>query len=90
MINTLHSPTLDRRLLAVTKLTTKGFRVQFNSDSCVVLNGTKQVLSIPLVGNVYMLKTVKDGDAYLVEYASDWSDWKLWHARLGIPTMKTM
>lgn len=80
---TLHIPSLDRRLLSVSKLTERGLNVQFQAKQCVIMRGNDLVMSVQRHKNVYKLKMEPEPGCFFVEHGERTSIWELWHARLG-------
>ncbi|KAG2957385.1 hypothetical protein PC119_g27347 [Phytophthora cactorum] len=82
MVEVLHIPGLDRRLLSVGKLAECGMSVELQQNSCVIWNKSKAIASAKKVGKAYMLDCQKDM-AHYVEYGGMDNQWELWHARMG-------
>ncbi|KAG3192209.1 hypothetical protein PC128_g10620 [Phytophthora cactorum] len=82
MVEVLHIPGLDRRLLSVGKLAERGMSVELQQNSCVIWNKSKAIASAKKVGKAYMLDCQKDM-AHYVEYGGMDNQWELWHARMG-------
>ena len=84
MIEVLHIPGLDRRLLSVGKLAERGMRVEFQRSSCVIWITKRAIASGKKIGKAYFLNCEQE-EARSVEYVGVESEWELWHARLGHP-----
>ncbi|KAG2956426.1 hypothetical protein PC120_g28711 [Phytophthora cactorum] len=82
MVEVLHIPGLDRRLLSVGKLAERGMSVEFQQNSCVIWYKSTAIASAKKVGKAYMLDCQKDM-AHYVEYGGMDNQWELWHARMG-------
>ncbi|KAE9084570.1 hypothetical protein PF010_g20776 [Phytophthora fragariae] len=84
MVDVLHIPGLDRRLLSVGKLAERGLNVEFQRSSCVIWGSASAIALGKKIGKAYMLDCDQE-DARFVEYAGADSQWELWHARMGHP-----
>ncbi|KAE8906867.1 hypothetical protein PF007_g22869 [Phytophthora fragariae] len=84
MVDVLHIPGLDRRLLSVGKLAERGLKVEFQRSSCVIWGNASAIALGKKIGKAYMLDCDQE-DARFVEYAGADSQWELWHARIGHP-----
>uniref|UniRef100_A0AAV1UBQ4 Polyprotein n=1 Tax=Peronospora matthiolae TaxID=2874970 RepID=A0AAV1UBQ4_9STRA len=84
MVDVMHIPGLDKRLLSVGKLAGRGMRVEFQSSSCIIWSAKRAIASGKKIGKAYFLDCEQE-EARLVEYAGAESEWELWHARLGHP-----
>ncbi|KAE9000882.1 hypothetical protein PF011_g13989 [Phytophthora fragariae] len=84
MVDVLHIPGLDRRLLSVGKLAERGLNVEFQRSSCVIWGNASAIALGKKIGKAYMLDCDQE-DARFVEYAGADSQWELWHARMGHP-----
>ncbi|OWZ01945.1 Integrase, catalytic core protein [Phytophthora megakarya] len=82
MVEVLHTPGLDRRLLSVGKLADRGMSVEFQRNSCVIWNEYKAIASGKKYGKAYVLDCHQD-TAYYTECAGVDSEWELWHAHMG-------
>ncbi|KAE9332807.1 hypothetical protein PR003_g14330, partial [Phytophthora rubi] len=84
MVDVLHIPGHDRRLLSVGKLAERGLNVEFQRSSCVIWGNTSAIALGKKVGKAYMLDCDQE-EARFVEYAGADSQWELLHARMGHP-----
>ncbi|KAE8983908.1 hypothetical protein PR002_g23112 [Phytophthora rubi] len=84
MVDVLHIPGLDRRLLSVGKLAERGLNVEFQRSSCVIWGNASAIALGKKIGKAYMLDCDQE-EARFVEYAGADSQWELWHARMGHP-----
>lgn len=82
MVEVLHIPGLDRRLLLVGKLAERGMEVEFESSSCIIWSTQRAIAKGKKVGEAYILDCGQE-EARLVEHAGVDTEWELWHARLG-------
>ncbi|OWZ04219.1 Integrase, catalytic core protein [Phytophthora megakarya] len=82
MVEVLHVPGFDRRLLSVGKLGDRGMSVEFQRNSCVISNESKVIASGKKYGKAYELDCHQD-TAHDTDYAEVDSEWELWHARMG-------
>jgi hypothetical protein len=86
MVDVLHIPGLDRRLLSVGKMAERGLNMEFQRFSCVIRGNASAIAFGKKVGKAYMLDCNQE-EARFVQYAGADSQWELWHARMGHPTM---
>ncbi|KAG6595749.1 Integrase, catalytic core protein [Phytophthora cinnamomi] len=82
IVEVLHIPGLDRRLLSVGKLAERGMSVEFQRKSCVIWDKSTAIASGKKIGKAYVLECQQD-TAYYTEYSGVKSGWDLWHARMG-------
>nr|CAI72292.1 putative polyprotein [Phytophthora infestans] len=82
MVDVLHIPGLDRRLLSVGKLAERGMSVAFQRSSCVIWGRNAAIASGKKVGKAFLLDCQQE-EAHFVQYAGPDSEWELWHARMG-------
>ncbi|CAI5714033.1 unnamed protein product [Peronospora farinosa] len=82
MLDVLHIPGLDRRLLSVGKLAERGLNVEFERTSCIIWNKKQAIASGKKVGKAYILECQQETAQY-VEYSDVDSNYDLWHARMG-------
>lgn len=82
MVEVLHIPELDKRLMSVGKLAGRGMRMEFQSSSCVIWSAKRAIASGKKIGKAYF-QDYEQEEARLVEYSGAIKEWKLWHARLG-------
>ncbi|CAI5730574.1 unnamed protein product [Peronospora farinosa] len=82
MLDVLHIPGLDRRLLSVGKLAERGLNVEFERTSCIIWNKKQATASGKKVGKAYILECQQE-TAHYVEYSDVDSNYDLWHARMG-------
>ena len=84
MVEVLHIPGLDRRLLSMGKLTDRGLSVEFLRSSCVIWRNANAITMDTKVGKVYVLDCEQE-EGRFVQYAGVDSKWKIWHARTEQP-----
>ncbi|DAZ98757.1 TPA: hypothetical protein N0F65_003813 [Lagenidium giganteum] len=60
IMDVLHIPSLDRRLLSLSKVTTRGMEVRFGQTHCVILKGKEEVLTAKRQGSVYTLRVMHE------------------------------
>jgi hypothetical protein len=84
MVDVLHIPDLDRRLLSVGKLAERRLKVEFQRSSCVIWGNPSAIALGKKVGKAYVLDC-DQAEARFVQYAGADSQWELWHARMGHP-----
>uniref|UniRef100_A0AAV1TLZ0 Polyprotein n=1 Tax=Peronospora matthiolae TaxID=2874970 RepID=A0AAV1TLZ0_9STRA len=89
MVEVLHIPGLDRRLLSVGKLADRVLNVEFQRSSCVIWGAASAIAKGKKVGKAYMLDCEQE-EARFVQYARADSKWELWHARLGHPNQDAL
>uniref|UniRef100_A0AAV1TS81 Polyprotein n=1 Tax=Peronospora matthiolae TaxID=2874970 RepID=A0AAV1TS81_9STRA len=89
MVEVLHIPGLDRRLLSVGKLADRGLNVGFQRSSCVIWGAASAIAKGKKIGKAYMLDCEQE-EARFVQYAGADSKWELWHARLGHPNQDAL
>ncbi|RMX68181.1 hypothetical protein DD238_008183 [Peronospora effusa] len=82
MLDVLHIPGLDRRLLSVGKLAERGLNVEFERTSCIIWNKKQATASGKKVGKAYILECQQETAQY-VEYLDVDSNYDIWHARMG-------
>ncbi|GMF59073.1 unnamed protein product [Phytophthora fragariaefolia] len=68
MVEVLHIPGLDRRLLSVGKLAERGLNVEFQRSSCVIWGNASAIASGKKVGRPYVLDCDQE-EARVVLYA---------------------
>ncbi|KAG6620154.1 Integrase, catalytic core protein [Phytophthora cinnamomi] len=68
MVEVLHIPGLDRRLLSVGKLAERGMSVEFQRKSWVIWNKSTAIASGKKIGKAYVLECQQD-TAYYTEYS---------------------
>ena len=69
MVEVLHIPGLDRRLLLVGKLAEHGLMVEFRSSSCIISITKRAIATGKKVGKTYVLNCEQE-EARLVEYTA--------------------
>ncbi|GMF45505.1 unnamed protein product [Phytophthora fragariaefolia] len=84
MVDVLHIPGFDKRLLSVGKLAERGLNVGFQRSSCVIWGNANAIASGKKVDKAYVLDCDQE-EARFVQYAGADSQWELWHARMGHP-----
>lgn len=85
MINVLHIPGLDRRLLSVGKLAVRGMSVEFQRLSCTIWSKEVANATGKTNGKAYVLYCQQE-EAQSVQYSGADSKWELWHARMRHPS----
>uniref|UniRef100_A0AAV1UQT3 Uncharacterized protein n=1 Tax=Peronospora matthiolae TaxID=2874970 RepID=A0AAV1UQT3_9STRA len=68
MVEVLHIPGLDRRLLSVGKLADRGLNVEFQRSSCVIWGTASAIAKGKKVGKAYILDCEQE-EARFVQYA---------------------
>ncbi|KAI9919625.1 hypothetical protein PsorP6_017770 [Peronosclerospora sorghi] len=79
----LFIPNLDRRLISIPTLTSRGLDVMFGHRSCDIMKNDKLWVSVPRRGDSYYLPCRTTERANFVEHTRGQSELELWHARLG-------
>ncbi|OWY98831.1 hypothetical protein PHMEG_00030299 [Phytophthora megakarya] len=82
MVEVLHVPGFDRRLLSVGKLADRGMSVEFQRNSCVISNESKVIASGKKYGKAYLLDCHQD-TAHDTDYTEVDREWEVLHARMG-------
>uniref|UniRef100_A0AAV1U5K8 CCHC-type domain-containing protein n=1 Tax=Peronospora matthiolae TaxID=2874970 RepID=A0AAV1U5K8_9STRA len=68
MVEVMHIPGLDKRLLSVGKQAGRGMRVEFQSLYCIIWSANRAIASGKKIGKAYFLDCEQE-EARLVEYA---------------------
>uniref|UniRef100_A0AAV1TM32 CCHC-type domain-containing protein n=1 Tax=Peronospora matthiolae TaxID=2874970 RepID=A0AAV1TM32_9STRA len=84
MVEVMHIPGLDKRLLSVGKLAGRGMRFKFQSSSCVIWSAKRAIASDKKISKARFLNCEQE-EGRLMEYAGAEIEWELWHARLENP-----
>nr|CCA21616.1 putative polyprotein [Albugo laibachii Nc14] len=82
----LYVPELDRRLLSVPALVSRGLKITFGEHWCDIISGTKRIIRVKRRKNMYLLEGVDrklQSTASVASLRGRTLDWDLWHARLG-------
>ncbi|CEG43429.1 FOG: Transposon-encoded proteins with TYA, reverse transcriptase, integrase domains in various combinations [Plasmopara halstedii] len=82
IVDALHIPGLDRRLLSAAILTLKGLTASFGTKECTIFRGKESIATVPQAINVYRVKNQAQ-TLSVIDHQERPRDWKLWHARLG-------
>ncbi|KAE9350619.1 hypothetical protein PF008_g6345 [Phytophthora fragariae] len=85
LIEVLHVPRLDRKLMSISALTAKNVVVQFQADHALLLSNGVLVSKIPRVGKLFPWSVVQEAEeeASQAETTSGEANNYIWHARLG-------
>ncbi|KAI9915688.1 hypothetical protein PsorP6_007795 [Peronosclerospora sorghi] len=79
----LFIPNLNRRLISIPKLTSRGMDVLFGYKSCDIMKNGKQWVRVTRRGDSYYLPCRATERANFVEHTRGQSEWELWHDRSG-------
>ena len=75
---------LKFNLLSISQLCDEGYKIKFNSDSCMVFNNSKELLfQAKREGNLYKLEGSDLNDSGITCLSTNLDDSILWHRRLG-------
>nr|CCA16693.1 hypothetical protein ALNC14_028360 [Albugo laibachii Nc14] len=82
----LYVPDLDRRLLPIPALVSRGLMITFGKHWCDIISGTKRIIRVQRSRNMYMLEGLVGTSQSIASVASlrvSKQNLSLWHARLG-------
>lgn len=92
--NVLYIPAFKKSLISVSRVTNGGYHIEFRTNSCLIKykDGKTLITWGKGVDNLYKLDTSHTYDTNLPHIVSNanFSNVKLWHQRLGHPSLKKL